>query len=169
MVNSRTRRSATLGTVCVALISITVASDLLPSENDVSSIVLAVPQHAANVNEEGGVIAQSRHSHLRRHHRYDHHRQQQQQHVSFLSRIVSLVEGRLHGESEKDGDKTFMSRKQHSEINNYDYEIMAPTRALQRDTDNDVTLLDTTVPMATKAEEQWCKSTCHSNTPRTFV
>jgi hypothetical protein len=151
----------------VALISITVASDLLPSENDVSSIVLAVPQHAANVNEEGGVIAQSRHSHLRRNHRYDHHRQQQQ-HVSFLSRIVSLVEGRLHGESEKDGDKRFMSRK-HSVINDYDYEIMAPTRALQRDTDNDVTLLDTTVPMATKAEEQWCKSTCHSNTPRTFV
>jgi hypothetical protein len=147
----------------VALILITVASDLLPSENDDSSLAIAVPQHAWN-NEEGGVIAQSRHSHLRRHHRYDHHHRQQQQHVSFLSRIVSFVEGRLfpshsHGESEKDGDKRFMSRK-HSAINDYDYEIMAPTRALQQDTDNDVILLDTTVPMATKAEEQWCKSTC---------
>jgi hypothetical protein len=164
MVNSRTRRSATLGTVYVALISITVASDLLPSEIDDSSIVIAVPQHA-----EGGVIAQSRHSHLRRHHTYNHHRREQ--HVSFLSRIVSLLEGRLfpahtHGESEKDDDERFTSRK-HS-ANGYDHEIMDPIRALQQDTENDVKLLDTSVSMTTKAEEQWCESTCRSNTPQTL-
>lgn len=162
MVNSRTRRSATLGTLCVALISITVASDLLPSGNNDSSIVLKAPQHASNVNEEGGVIAQSRHSHLRRHHRYDHHRQQQ--HVPFLSRIVSLVEGRLfpshiHGESEKDDDKRFTRRK-HS-ANSYDHEIIIPTRTLQQGIDNDVKLLVTSVPMATKAEEEWCESTSY--------
>lgn len=159
MVNSRTRRSATLGTVYVALISITVASDLLQSEIDDSSIVTAVPQHASDLNDEGGVIAQSRHSHLRRHHTYNHHRREQ--HVSFLSRIVSLVEGRLfpahtHGELEKDDDKRFTSRK-HS-ANGYDHEIMDPRRALQQDTENDVKLLDTSVSMTTKAEEQWCES-----------
>ena len=161
MVNSRTRRWATLGILCVAaLISITVASDLLPSEIDDSSIVIAVPQHASDLNKEGGVIAQSRHSHLRRHHTYNHHRREQ--HVSFLSRMVSLVEGRLfpahtHGESEKDDDKRFTSRK-HS-ANGYDHD---PIRALQQDTENDVKLLDTSVSMTTKAEEQWCESTCRS-------
>lgn len=157
MVNSRTRR---LGTVCVALISVTVASDLLPSQNDDSSIVIAVPQHASDLNEEGGMISQSQHSHLRRHRTSNHHRREQ--HVSFLSRIVSLVEGRLfpsltHGESEKDDDKRFTSRKYSA--NDNDHEIMDPIRALQQDTENDVKLLDTSVSMTTKAEEQWCEST----------